>query len=99
MHRQKTSSPAIFLSFLICTSCTSYEISPQIDNNTPAATGQEISNFTYSITSPWENTRFGKSAYEATALMLPRTKDISNTATDRVPGSGVTEVYPKRRQA
>lgn len=78
MYREKTYPHLMFFTFLTFTGCTSYEISPEI-NNTPPVEVQEISHFTHNIESPWKNTRFGKSTYDATTLLLPKAKDVSNT--------------------
>jgi hypothetical protein len=60
---------------MACSGCTLYASKPIISEYIEPDRTKIISSFTYEIKSPWENSRFKKSAYEATKKIIPNAKN------------------------
>lgn len=66
---------------MVGSGCTSYTSKPPINEHFEPKTKETISNFTYEIDSPWKDSRFRKSAYEATQKIIPNAQDNSSQLT------------------
>lgn len=71
MHRAYATNLIILCIAIVCSGCTSYASKPIIIERTGSEKKEIISSFTYKVNSPWRNSRFKKSAYEATKKNIP----------------------------
>lgn len=69
----------IAINFAItCSGCTSYTSKSPINEHFEPRTKETISSFTYKMDSAWKDSRFAKSAYEATQKIIPNAQDNSS---------------------
>lgn len=78
MHRLRVSGLVVVSIAITLSGCTSFTSSPTINERVEPGIEETISSFTYEIDSPWKDSRFGKSAYEATQKNIPYVKGNSS---------------------
>jgi hypothetical protein len=78
MRRVSAYSLFVLSSVITCSGCTSYASKPILNEDVESGKQEMISSFTYEVSAPWKDSRFGKSAYEATQKIIPSAKDNSS---------------------